>query len=39
MNYMVKIKEDLVGRIFGRLTVLERVEDCVGAISKFYNCK
>jgi hypothetical protein len=33
---MVKVKEDLVGRVFGRLTVLERVEDCVGAKGKHY---
>ena len=33
---MVKVKEDLVGRTFGRLTVLERVEDCVSAKGKHY---
>ena len=31
---MVKVKEDLTGRTFGRLTVIRQVEDCVRANGK-----
>jgi hypothetical protein len=39
---MVKVKEDLIGRIFGRLTVIEQVEDYISPQGKHraqYKCR
>ncbi len=39
---MVKVKESLVGKQFGRLTVIEQVEDYVSPKGKHrakYSCK
>ena len=38
---MVKVKEDLVGQIFGRLTVIEQAEDYISPQGKHcaqYRC-